>query len=226
MTEEHEKERRERSFLPKDKEAFLKDTQYLFYLNKDQLSLLVDEFQKKHDSFSTAGVAKLLNTRIDIVNSSASIILYLNHMITSHHLPLENIEREFVSLGLEKDSVSFLVSKLRSIDEQTKADMEKIFWSFRYIALEGNLTDVDGSLHYNHIVGEGKFLGLVPTVRLQFEISSNLGEKKEFFSISGTLDDLSILIKRLQEAYESAMLDVKRLKQEFKERIICVPKDD
>ena len=110
---------------------------------------------------------------------------------------------------------------------ETKTEIERIFWSFRDVAMEGHLTDLDDSLRYNHVFGErGKFLGLVPIVRIRFEVSSNLGQKKEFFSIYGTLDDLGILIKRLQETYESAMNDVKRLKQEFKEKIICTPEDD
>lgn len=227
MTKETETKEHKIVFLPKDSASFIQDIQNLLYLNKEQLSIILDEFQKRHDSFSTVHVSKLLSASIDIVNAATSLIIYLNHLIAAHGLPLTEIEKELLLLGWDKERISVLTAKLKTFDDKTKADIEKLYWSFRDVAMEGHVTDIEDSLRFNTIHGEGgKLLGLLPTMKIQFQMSSNLGEKKEIFNVYGSLDDLGILIKRLQETYEYGMHGAKRLKQDLKEQIICVPEEE
>jgi len=226
MTKEHGKEERTTSIIPpREPEKFIRDVNRAFSLNKNQISFILDELKIRRDSFSTVHAAKSLNTPIDVVNAYATFVQFVVHMMTSHHIELASIEDDLMKIGCEKDKVSLLVSMLRSLDEQTIIGIGKSYWLGIEVSPELHFGEVDSEINYRSLVDDkGNFLGLAPILRLQFELITVRGDKKTFTLHSG-LDDLNILIKLLQEIYETAVKDTKTLKQEFEGKIACVPED-
>lgn len=211
--------------FPTEDESLAQDVLDTFSIDIKQMLTILDELQKKRDSFSIAHVANMLDMPVDYAESFASFMILTSHFITAHGLKLESLEKSLLKLGCDKNNVSAIISKLREFDEQIRKDIEKRYWLEIELLSEKSMSDVHFEVSYKSLEDEaGQFIGIAPVIKLGLHMISD-NDESEVFSMHIGLDDLKVLIKRLQEINREASNTVKKLKVDLKDKLICVPSE-
>ena len=210
--------------IPLEDKKFVADVLDSFSIDKEHILIALDELKKNGDSFSTVKVANLLNIPVNSVDSFVALTIFFLHFIAAHGLSLQSLEQNLLEVGCDKDKVSATISKLQDFDESTQIAIGKVYWLSAELISETHYVGVNYHINYNSLEDEsGKFIGLAPVVKLKFRVSSAQGESR-FVTISESLDNLSIMIKRLQEIYEDVSNDTKKL-IDLKDKLICIPSE-
>ncbi|MGI0013425.1 MAG: hypothetical protein ACREBU_08310 [Nitrososphaera sp.] len=216
------------SVLPsKNTEKFIRDVKQLFSLDEDQILMLVHELQSKGDSFSHRQAAKIAGIRINRIPRQVAIIVYVNHLVRSHGIATEEFTKAFISMGCDKQKVSSFVTKIANLDEDAKARIDSFYWITSSVLHITHVERIRSKLVYSEIRGEDdEIFGLAPIINVTFITESEHEEKEEYLDSQFTLDGLGTLIGMLQEAHDKATMDARKLKEELKTKILCIPSDN
>lgn len=209
--------------LPVENPDFLKDLRDTFRLSDDEIIKLTQEIKNKGDSFNSVSASNLIETDIGSIETYKGVTLYVNHLLYVHNVNLEDIKKQMIEIGLDKNKAQSYTSELSKINEQEKAKIESLYQA-SIIPQDLYVADIDYTHTYLSVEDEhGNFLGLAPNLRINMELKS-VNDDKETISFQANLDDLNQIIRKLDEIYFLASEDSKKLKQQSK--VICIPEDE
>src|SRR5690348_15984784 len=113
--------------LPLDNPDFLKDLRDTFRLSDDDIIKLTQEIKTKGDSFNSVSASNLIETDIGSIETYKGVTLYVNHLLHAHNVNLEDIKKQMIEIGLDKNKAQSYTSELSKINEQEKAKIESLY---------------------------------------------------------------------------------------------------
>lgn len=199
------------TLLPVKDESFIETATLLFSQSTDTLRRLLESLESKATLFSTAHVATIIQGKIELSEGIRATLLFILHQIDVYPGRVNELTKELVDIGCEKEKVDAFVTIASRISKQGLRAATTLFQIGGYLIRTAHLHGLGFHINFTNLGRMGKPSIMFPLVRISLVVRGQEETKETNFEMDS--NTLQTFITQLQELLKAVLVESASLKK-------------